>query len=288
MISSRVSPSIWATTAVEATFTSTTWSRPTLLKLFSSAMQPWISWALIIAVRTSFTVRGFLPGGHGVARQPVGGGEDAAQVVRRVAPFGGEPGVVEVEPADHGADVEGGLHRVHLVGRAGHLRAVGHDGAGDDGPQHLGAGGVLEGLEAAAEGVHEAVAGGLVGLRALHLVLDDVVGDVDEDLVGLGADVADVGGHGVSVRVMRETPMDTMNRIDVDDGLRAIRPSPSVYPVHPCHRVLLRPTCASRSGRRRGPRAGVVGARADDLAVDALLDHVRASSRRCARSRRAA
>ncbi len=61
MISSLSSPSIAATTAVEATFTSTTWSSPTLLKLFSSAMQPWISWALIIAVRTSFITSGALP-----------------------------------------------------------------------------------------------------------------------------------------------------------------------------------------------------------------------------------
>jgi hypothetical protein len=61
MISSRDSPSICATTAVEATLTSTTWSRPTLLKEFSSAMQPWISWALTIATSTSATVSGFFP-----------------------------------------------------------------------------------------------------------------------------------------------------------------------------------------------------------------------------------
>ncbi len=61
MISSRVPPRSRVTTAVEATFTSTTWSSPTLLKLFSSARQPWISWALIMAVSTSFMVRGALP-----------------------------------------------------------------------------------------------------------------------------------------------------------------------------------------------------------------------------------
>src|SRR5258706_256142 len=58
MIPSRERPSICATTAVEATFTSTTWSRPTRLKLFWSAITPWISWALIIAVRTSRTASG--------------------------------------------------------------------------------------------------------------------------------------------------------------------------------------------------------------------------------------
>ena len=50
-----------ATTAVDATLTSTTWSRPTRLKLFSSAITPWISCALIIAVSTSRTVSGGLP-----------------------------------------------------------------------------------------------------------------------------------------------------------------------------------------------------------------------------------
>ncbi len=61
MISSCVRPSICATTAVEATFTRTTWSSPTLLKLFSSAITPWISCALTIAVSTSRTVSGALP-----------------------------------------------------------------------------------------------------------------------------------------------------------------------------------------------------------------------------------
>ena len=73
-----------------------------------------------------------LAGGDRSARQPVGGREDAAQVVRRVAPFGGEPRVVEVEPADHRADVERRLHRIELERRARHLRAVRHDRARDD------------------------------------------------------------------------------------------------------------------------------------------------------------
>ena len=50
-----------ATTAVVATLTSTTWSRPTRLKLFCNAITPWISCALIIAVSTSRTVSGARP-----------------------------------------------------------------------------------------------------------------------------------------------------------------------------------------------------------------------------------
>src|SRR5712692_540818 len=63
---------MWATTAVDATFTSTVWSSPTRLKLFSSAITPWISCALIIAVRTSRIRRGveFLEIQSAVARMP--------------------------------------------------------------------------------------------------------------------------------------------------------------------------------------------------------------------------
>ena len=52
-----------------------------------------------------------LPSATAVRESQSADGEDAAEVVGRVAPLGGQPGVVEVEPADHGADVEGGLHR---------------------------------------------------------------------------------------------------------------------------------------------------------------------------------
>ncbi len=61
MTCSRSPPSILVTTAVEAIRTSSTWSRPTRLKLFSSAITPWISWALIMAVSTSRMLSGFLP-----------------------------------------------------------------------------------------------------------------------------------------------------------------------------------------------------------------------------------
>src|SRR5690606_35521078 len=123
-----------------------------------------------------------------------GGGQDAAQVVRGVAPFGGQPGVVEVEPADHGADVKGGLDRVQLELGAGDLGAVGHNGAGHDGAQQLGAGRVVQRLQAAAQGVDQAVAGGLEGQGAVDLIVQHIVDDVDQDLIGLGADVGSGGG----------------------------------------------------------------------------------------------
>ena len=74
-----------------------------------------------------------------------------------MAPFGGEPGVVEVEPANHGADVEGGLHGIELIACAGHARAVGNDRAGHNGAEKLGAGGIFERFEAAAQRVDQAM-----------------------------------------------------------------------------------------------------------------------------------
>ena len=127
--------------------------------------------------------------GDGVARQPVGRGEDAAEVVGRMAPFGREPGVVEIEPADHGADVERGLDRVELELRARHLGAVRHNGArARSGP----AAWCRPGIRAPrgrSPACPSGIARRVVGFLAVDLVVQDVVGDVDQDLVGLGTDV---------------------------------------------------------------------------------------------------
>jgi hypothetical protein len=56
-----------------------------------------------------------------------------------VAPFGSQPAVVEVEPSDHGTNVESTVDRVELERRTGDLGTVGNDGSRDDGPKELGA-----------------------------------------------------------------------------------------------------------------------------------------------------
>ena len=127
------------------------------------------------------------PRGDGRARQPVGSGQDSAQVVGRVAPLGGEPGVVEVEPPDHRADVECRGHRIELERRTRDARAVGHDRARHDRSQKLGAGRIRERLEAAAQRVEEAQPGRLVGGLARDPERRRVAGDVDQDLVGRGS-----------------------------------------------------------------------------------------------------
>lgn len=89
------------------------------------------------------------------AVDPVSNGQDGTQVVRGVAPFGGQPAVVEVEPSDHGANVEGSVDGIQHKGSAGDLCAVGHDGARDNRTQQLGALLEAEALKTAAEGVEE-------------------------------------------------------------------------------------------------------------------------------------
>ena len=116
---------------------------------------------------------GRLPVVSASAAEVVGDGEDGAEVVGGVAPLGGEPGVVVVQPADERADVEGGLHGVELVAGAGNACAVADIVPGHEWAEELGAGGEVERLQAAAEGVEQAVARGLVGERGFDLVVEE-------------------------------------------------------------------------------------------------------------------
>ena len=138
--------------------------------------------------------RGRLPArGDRVSREPVRGGENAAEVIGWMAPLGGKPGVVEVEPADHRADVECRLDRIELELRAGHLRSVRHGRAGHDRSEQLRARRIRERFESAAQRVDQAVARRLVRFLAFYPVMGDIVGDIDEHLVRLGAHVRDRG-----------------------------------------------------------------------------------------------
>lgn len=86
---------------------------------------------------------------------PVSHGQDSAQVVTGMSPLSSEPAVVVVEPSDHSTNVEGTVHGVELIGCAGNLGAVGHDGPWDDRAEELGALLELETLQTAAESVEE-------------------------------------------------------------------------------------------------------------------------------------
>jgi hypothetical protein len=79
---------------------------------------------------------------HGVSGEVIRHCENSPQIVRGMAPFCSEPGVVEVQPADHSADIKGCLHRVELEPCAWDPCTVGDDGAGNDGAQKLCASGI--------------------------------------------------------------------------------------------------------------------------------------------------
>ena len=144
--------------------------------------------------------RGRLPArGDRVARQPVSGRENSAEVIGRMTPLGGKPRIVEIEPPDHRANVECRLDRIELELRAGYLRSVRDDRTRDDRSEQLGARRIRQRLEPAAQGVDEAVARRLVRFLALHAVMRDIVGDIDQHTVRLGAHIGDRGGHAHSL-----------------------------------------------------------------------------------------
>ncbi|MNI40503.1 hypothetical protein D3C73_947280 [compost metagenome] len=119
-----------------------------------------------------------------------------------MAPFGGKPGVVVVEPAHDATDVPRRLDGIEPKRRAGHARAVWHHRAFDQRPQVFGAFGKTQRQQATAQGIHQAVAGGVQGLGRLDLEVEDVIGNVLQDLVVVRAIVqVNVGAH---VRFTRE------------------------------------------------------------------------------------
>ncbi len=130
-----------------------------------------------------------LPLARPFPRDMVGHGQDGPEVVRGVPPFGGQPGIVKIEPADHGPDVEGPLHRIEDELGPRNPHPVRHHRPRDHRPEELAALGMPQSQHSATQGVHQSVLGGLQGFFARDLVAGDVIGDICELPVGLGADV---------------------------------------------------------------------------------------------------
>lgn len=93
---------------------------------------------------------------------PVGHGQNTSQVVGRMTPLSGQPAVIVVQPADHGANVESAIDRVELVGGSRHTSSIRDGGAGNDGAQQFGALLESEGLETTSQGVQENQTGSVV------------------------------------------------------------------------------------------------------------------------------
>lgn len=78
-----------------------------------------------------------------------------------MAPLGSEPAVVEVEPSDHGANVEGTVDGVHLVVGTRYLAAIGDGCAFHNRTEDLPALLEAQPLQTAAKRVNEDPAGGI-------------------------------------------------------------------------------------------------------------------------------
>ena len=128
------------------------------------------------------------PFGSATATQPVRDGQDRTEVVGRMTPLGRKPGVVEIEPADDRADVEGRRHRIEFIVRTRNTRAAREPGTGHDRSEQLCACGVVQRQHATAQGVHEAVAGDAAGGLACRVKLEHVVGDLGQHGIGCGTD----------------------------------------------------------------------------------------------------
>jgi len=96
-----------------------------------------------------------------LARKVIGHRKEAAEVIGRMPPFRGKPGVVIVEPAHHCTDVESGLNGVQFVRGARNPRATLHCGPGNDRTEHFDAGRVIERQQPAAKRIHETQASGI-------------------------------------------------------------------------------------------------------------------------------
>jgi len=134
--------------------------------------------------------------GQTFLRQVICHRKNGPEVIRRMPPFGGEPGVVVIKPAHDAADIPCGLDRVEPKVGTGHPSTERDDGAFDNWPQMFGALGKTQGQQAAAQRVHQTVAGGIEGFPGFDFEVQDVIGNVLQDLVVIGAVVqVDVGTH---------------------------------------------------------------------------------------------
>ena len=112
--------------------------------------------------------------------QIIGHRQDAAQVIRRVTPLCGEPGVIEVEPADHCADIECGSDRFELVGGSRHARTARQGRSRNDRAEQFRACRIIERLKSAGQRVHQAVMRGIKSELASDFRIANVVGNIGQ------------------------------------------------------------------------------------------------------------
>jgi hypothetical protein len=126
---------------------------------------------------TQFQISDF---GFRISTQVIRHGKDRAEVVRRMPPLGGEPGVIEIQPADERADIERCRYGIEDVFGSRHPDAVWHDGSGHERSEQFSAGGIFQREQAAAQCIKQAIARGIEHFFAGRIVIADVIGDLAE------------------------------------------------------------------------------------------------------------
>ena len=127
-----------------------------------------------------FPLRNVAPG------KIIGRTENGAQIVRRVSPFSGQPGVVEIQVANQHAQVKSSLCWLEFKCRTRHPGAARHLRTGNHGAQQLPGAGKLHRQQRTSQAVHQAVAGRRISLVAVDFVGADIICDINQHLVVIG------------------------------------------------------------------------------------------------------
>ena len=107
-------------------------------------------------------------------------------------PLRRQPGIVEIEPTDHRANVKCRLDGVELKLSSGDAHTVGYDGAGDNWPQQFFTGRIFESFQTTAERVEQAVMCGVVGYSGADFVVHHVIDDINDFTIKFRANVVDL------------------------------------------------------------------------------------------------
>src|SRR5882724_6123678 len=109
-----------------------------------------------------------------------------------MAPFGREPGVIEVEPSNQRADVKSSGDGIQFEAGSRHPAPIWNVGAWDNRPEKLNAGRIIQGQQGTAQGIHQTVPRGLVSFAAENRSPGDVIGDLLEQGIKRRADIESI------------------------------------------------------------------------------------------------
>ena len=102
-----------------------------------------------------------------------------------MTPFRRQPGIVEIEPADHGTDIESRLNRIQLKLGTRYFGAVRDNGSRHNRAEHFFARRIFQGFQTATQGIQEAVICGVISAITADVHIQNIISDVLNDLVVL-------------------------------------------------------------------------------------------------------